>query len=140
MDSIELQAGEVKGYWEAQGWDARAIVRTSSRIDVPLSGSLIRLGQAFLLSGIAFAGSRGISRVEVSTDGGRSWKDAEILPPLSELTWSPWRLSWMPAREAEHTLVVRAVDGTGELQSGQVRPSFPRGADGYHRVRVTVAR
>jgi DMSO/TMAO reductase YedYZ molybdopterin-dependent catalytic subunit len=140
LDSIELRTGDVKGYWEGQGWDARAIVLTSSRIDVPRSGSQMRLRQAFVLSGIAFAGTRGISRVEVSTDGGGTWSDAEILPPLSKLTWSPWRLSWTPAREGEHALVVRAVDGTGELQSGQVRPSFPRGADGYHRVRVTVAR
>lgn len=140
LDSIELRARDVKGYWEAQGWDAQAVVRTSSRIDVPLSGSLVRLGQPFVVSGIAFAGNRGIRRVEVSTDGGGTWQAAEVLPPLSELSRSPWRFSWTPTQEAEHTLVVRSVDGNGELQSALSRPSFPRGADGYHRVHVTVGR
>ena len=139
LDSIELRAGDVKGYWEGQGWDAQAIVRTTSRIDVPGNGSLLRAGRAFLVSGIAFAGTRGINRVEVSTDDGRSWQAAEVMPALSELTWSSWRYSWTPAHEGEHALVVRAVDGTGAVQSHQVAPSFPRGADGYHRIRVAVA-
>jgi hypothetical protein len=76
---------DVKGYWEGQGWDAQAIVRTTSRIDVPANGSLLRVGQAFVLSGIAFAETRAITRVEVSTDDGGSWQPADVMPALSEL-------------------------------------------------------
>jgi uncharacterized protein (DUF2236 family) len=107
----------------------------------PVPGSLLQVGVRL---GATLARALGkpppVLKIQVNTDGGGSWQDSEMLPPLSGLTWSPWRLSWTPSREAEYTLMVRAVDGSGELQSAQARPSFPRGADGYHRVGVTVAR
>jgi hypothetical protein len=89
---------------------------------------------------VAFAGARGVQEVEWSADGGRSWSAAELQPPLSPLTWVLWQAVWTPPGEGAYTLVVRARDGGGELQTSQVAPSFPSGATGYHTIRVNVGR
>lgn len=138
LDEIELAAGEEGGFWEAQGWDAQAIVKTTARLDSPEDGSLVHVGEV-PLAGVAFAGARGIQAVEWSADGGRSWAQAELEPPLSPLTWTLWRATWRPGRRGAYTLVVRARDGGGELQTAQAAPSFPSGATGHHRIRVDVA-
>jgi len=139
LDEIELTAAETNGYWESQGWDRQAIVKTTARIDSPRADSLLRRG-TISVAGVAFAGTRGVSAVEWSPDGGRSWTRADLRPPLSELTWVLWTASWSPAVEGAYTLAVRALDGAGRLQTAEVAPSYPSGASGYHRVQVTIAR
>src|SRR5206468_2697445 len=44
LESIELAGQEVRGYWEEQGWDHNAIVKTTSRFDVPTDGEIIKIG------------------------------------------------------------------------------------------------
>jgi DMSO/TMAO reductase YedYZ molybdopterin-dependent catalytic subunit len=139
LDWIELTHGEQGGYWENQGFDRQAVVRTTTRLDTPRDGSLVKLG-AVALTGVAFAGDRGISAVEWSADGGRTWSPAQLQPALSPLVWTLWNATWTPDRDGAHTLVVRSRDGGGELQSSAVQSSFPRGASGYHQVRVNVFR
>ena len=68
LDVIELAKSEPTGYWEGQGWDRQAIVKTTSRIDVPADGALLKLGPIGL-AGVAFAGVRGVQAVEFSVDG-----------------------------------------------------------------------
>jgi DMSO/TMAO reductase YedYZ molybdopterin-dependent catalytic subunit len=137
LDEIELTDSESGGYWEGQGWDHQAAVKTTSRIDTPGDGALVRLGP-LQLAGVAFAGNRGVRAVELSADGGRSWAAAELSPPLSPLTWVLWQASWSPPREGAYSLQVRARDGRGELQTSQVAASYPNGASGYHTIRVNV--
>ncbi len=139
LDSIELVNHETGGYWEQQGWDHNAIVKTTSRFDVPRDGDILKLG-TISVAGVAFAGKRGIRKVEYSTDGGASWNDAPFDPPLSPLTWVLWKVSWTPASEGAYRLMVRATDGTGVLQDARVAPSYPTGASGYHTVGINVAK
>jgi len=42
------------------------------------------------IGGIAHAGARGVSKVEVQVDGGE-WREARLRAPLSGLTWVIWR-------------------------------------------------
>ena len=93
-----------------------------------------------LLAGVAFAGTRGISRVEYSTDGGRSWKEASFKAPLSPLTWVLWQAEWTPGAEGAYSLEVRATDSAGNSQPAQVAPSYPSGASGYHTVRISISK
>jgi DMSO/TMAO reductase YedYZ molybdopterin-dependent catalytic subunit len=136
LDSIEAAPRVVDGYWENQGWNRDAVVKTMSRIDVPADGAILRPPVA--VAGIAFAGARGISRVELSTDGGRSWAEADLKPPLSDLTWTLWTFGWTGAAEGQHTLQVRATDLAGAVQTADNRPSYPDGSSGYHTIRVNV--
>ena len=135
IDRIELVDDDRKGYYEQQGWQAQR-AHTMSRIDVPAKNATV--GEQVEVRGVAFAGDRGISKVEVSTDGGRSWREAEIGYHPSPLTWALWSFAWSDATAGEHELVVRATDGAGERQSAVEESSVPDGATGLHRVPVRV--
>jgi DMSO/TMAO reductase YedYZ molybdopterin-dependent catalytic subunit len=139
LDSITVVDHESGGYWEQQGWDHNAVVKTMSRFDVPADGDIAKLGPV-LLAGVAFAGSRGISKVEYSTDGGKTWTEAPFQPPLSPLTWVLWQTQWTPTAEGAYTLQVRATDKTGAVQTSANANSYTSGASGYHTVRIAVAK
>jgi hypothetical protein len=53
-----------------------------------------RGGQTYVpIGGIAHAGAKGISKVEIQIDNA-PWEAAELREPLSELTWVIWRYDW----------------------------------------------
>ena len=139
LDSIDVVNQESGGYWEQQGWDRNAVVKTTARIDMPVDGSLVKLG-VVSVSGVAFAGTHGINKVEFSTNGGSSWSEAPFKPPLSNLTWVLWKADWAPAREGAYKLMVRATDGVGAAQDPRSAPSYPSGASGYHSIHIDVSR
>jgi DMSO/TMAO reductase YedYZ molybdopterin-dependent catalytic subunit len=138
LDSIELATGEAQGYWEQQGWDHNAVVKTTSRIDVPGDGDIVKAGE-IEIGGVAFAGKRGISKVEYSTDGGSSWSGAGFDSPLSPFTWVVWRATWTPAAHGAYTLQVRATDASGSLQDSKGAPSYPSGSSGFHTIHVNIS-
>jgi DMSO/TMAO reductase YedYZ molybdopterin-dependent catalytic subunit len=72
---IELAAEAIDGYWVRRGWDREALVQTVARIDAPMNDTSVA-GPRLTVGGVAFAGSRGISRVEASLDGGSTWSEA----------------------------------------------------------------
>jgi hypothetical protein len=137
VEDIELATGSRNGYWENQGWNPDAAVQTMSRVDSPPEGSLLKAGQIDV-SGVAFAGKRGIGSVEISADGGRSWAPAVVKAPLSNLTWVTWTATWSAAAAGQYRLLVRARDGKGDLQSASASPSYPDGSSGYHSVQVSI--
>src|SRR5579864_4573584 len=139
LQTIDLVDHESGGYWEQQGWDHNAVVKTTARIDSPQDGAIVKLNP-LSIAGVAYAGSRGIDKVEYSTDGGSTWQAAQLSAPLSQYTWVLWQAAWTPPSEGAYTLVVRATDGSGALQSTQSSASFPNGASGYHTIGVDVSR
>ena len=95
------------------------------------------LGASEVLSigGMAYAGARGIDKVEVQVDDG-PWSEAQLVaPPLGPLTWVLWRYDW-PYRSGRHTFRVRAYDGTGAPQDTTVHPPHPDGATGLHEKKI----
>src|SRR5438270_2613021 len=138
LDSIDVVNQEARGYWEQQGWDHNAVAKTTARFDLPRDSEILRLGP-MEIGGVAFAGTRGISKVEYSTDGGSSWNVAPFDPPLSPLTWVLWRATWTPAKEGAYRLLVRATDAAGAPQDSRDAPSYPSGASGYHTIQVSIS-
>jgi DMSO/TMAO reductase YedYZ molybdopterin-dependent catalytic subunit len=134
---IELAAEPIDGYWVRRGWDPEALVKTIARIDTPMNGASLP-GPRLEVGGVAFAGSRGISRVEASLDGGTTWREAGTRPPLGSSTWIQWAVEWEDASPGTHTVLARATDGIGALQTREETGSFPLGATGYHRASVDV--
>ena len=134
---IEVTQEDYKCYWQQRGWSDKAKVLIMSRIDAP--GSYQELaGPQHEIRGIAFAGSRGIKKVEVSTNGGRAWATAQIDPPLSSDTWALWHYRWKVSGTGIHRILVRATDGKGRLQDSEDSPAFPDGTTGLHAVVVDV--
>jgi DMSO/TMAO reductase YedYZ molybdopterin-dependent catalytic subunit len=136
LTRVTLIDEEHFGYWQQRGWDQRARLKTTCRIDVPTHGDVLAEGR-HRLHGFAFAGDRGISRVEVSTDGRETWADAVLSAPLSPWSWVLWHFDWH-AREGEYELRARATDGEGVVQEAEIAPPKPDGASGYHGVAVRV--
>jgi DMSO/TMAO reductase YedYZ molybdopterin-dependent catalytic subunit len=125
--AIEAVAEDYSGYWPERGWVEQAWVQTEAVIDS------IEAEQAGTvnLAGIAFAGARGISAVEVRVDDS-GWERAALNRPLSPLTWVQWSHTFPGLDPGEHTCQARAVDGRGQLQPAAVAEPFPAGATGYH--------
>ena len=136
LTKIELVDYDFKGFWQQRGWSDEAIINTMSRIDVPGRRTPLAEGTVSV-SGIAFAGDRGISQVEISTDGGKTWQPATVKEALSPYSWVLWTAEWNAAR-GNHTLIVRATDGTGEVQTSEEASPLPDGATGHHSVVVRV--
>ena len=146
LTEIELVDKVYEGYWQRLGWANNAEDKTGSSILIPgqaparqrfrkLDETEVTLhGGKVPISGIAFAGDRGISKVEVSTDGGTSWKTAKIKDPLSQYTWILWTAGYVPPNKENYGIVVRATDKTGKIQTTEMSPPFPNGATGYHTI------
>ena len=150
ITEIELVDKVYEGYWARNGWTNVATEDTHSFIVIPgqapvrdrfrnldIENINIVPGQKVPVAGIAFAGDRGIAKVEVSTDGGVTWKSAIIKDPLSKYTWVLWTAGFTPATaQGNYRIVVRATDKTGKIQTAEVRPPFPDGATGYHMINI----
>jgi DMSO/TMAO reductase YedYZ molybdopterin-dependent catalytic subunit len=150
ITEIELIDRVYEGYWQKKGWANNAQYNTHSYIVIPgnapvrkifrnLGSVNIVVGEQIPIAGVAFAGDREISRVQVSTDGGATWRDARIKNPLSPYSWVIWATELDVTSKANYKIVVRATDKTGKIQTGEVREPFPNGATGYHMIDVQAS-
>lgn len=126
---------DTTSFWEKRDWAGEVPVKTMSRLD-PRRG--VAAGTDVELTGIAFAGKRGITKVEVSLDGGASWVKCELVTPQAPGVWSLWRYEWRTPSPARYTLEVRATDGGGLTQTAHRQGASPDGASGYDREPVRV--
>lgn len=160
---IELIDEAYLGYWESKPegkpfkWSDDAIATVNSRIDAPLSvwddvkdpanGGVTYTfqtlrgnpGQEYLIHGVAMAGERAVARVEVSTDGGRTWQDAHITTRPEANVWVTWAYTWALPASGRYEILARATDWAGMSQ-----PRTDTGVDlydgrtGWHSVPVDV--
>ena len=148
ITGIEVTAQTYAGYWQQRGWENDAHYNTESWIVTPGASQVdqrfgigglttVPLG-GVAVAGMAFAGDRGIERVEVSSDQGKTWTQASIKDPLSGNTWVLWKAEWNPTSAGSYKLTVRATDGKGAVQTAVISDPFPNGVTGYHVVDVGV--
>jgi len=123
-------------YWTPRGWSERGPIKLQSRIDVPRAGRQIEAGDA-VIAGMAWYQHIGVDGVEVRVDGG-PWQAAELASAISTDTWVQWSVPWV-AETGAHTIECRAVAVDGEVQTDDPAPPAPDGAQGWHRIDVTVA-
>lgn len=138
ITEFEFLAQDAEGYWVRRGWDKQALVKTTSVIDTVAVESAVTSGEQTLIpiGGIAWSGDRGISKVEVQMDGGE-WTEAQLRAPVSDRTWTIWRIDW-PFSPGEHIFGVRATEGDGTPQIEAPANVHPSGATGYHTVRKAM--
>jgi DMSO/TMAO reductase YedYZ molybdopterin-dependent catalytic subunit len=135
---ITVQKSHTEGFYESQGWDRTAVVKTLSRIDSPVKGDTVTPGQPVMMQGIAFGGLRGVSKVEVTTDGGTNWQPATITATPSPQSWVLWEFPWTPPAHGNYMLGVRCYEGNGTVQPTKVEANFPSGVAGVHFIAVTA--
>ncbi|MEZ3143780.1 molybdopterin-dependent oxidoreductase [Halobaculum sp. MBLA0143] len=144
LAEFEFTTEDRQGYWEKRGWHGTGPVHTVAK----LHGVETTDGRV-VVGGHAYAGTRGLSAVEVSTDGGETWTEATLSEPLpgrvpadgdppEEVvagTATDAARLWRHEYEAtaDHEVVVRAVEADGTVQprrQGDGEP-FPSGATGW---------
>jgi len=130
--SIEAIDEWEAGYWVVRGWDRKARVKSTSVIDTVAVDSVMNVNDQKLIpvGGIAYAGARGISRVDIKLDDG-NWQTAELRTPFSSTTWVIWRYN-LPFQEGKHTLSVHCYEGDGTAQISIQEDSYPSGATGLN--------
>jgi sulfane dehydrogenase subunit SoxC len=90
------------------------------------------------LEGRAWSGWAAIERVDVSSDGGRSWAEAELRAPVGEFAWCGWSYEW-EAQPGDHELWCRASDAAGHEQPTVAEWNYDGFCNnGVQRVRVVV--
>ncbi|CCG04669.1 sulfite oxidase [Blastococcus saxobsidens] len=116
----------------------RALLAPPGWPDFMTRERFVRAGAA-PLSGRAWSGRAAITRVEVSTDGGRTWDDAVLAPadPAHPFSWRAWTYDWTAAAGV-HELIVRATDeqGTQPVEQEWNRQGMANNL--VQRVAVTV--
>lgn len=78
-------------------------------------GQVVRAGATLGLRGIAFSGGDGIAQVQVSADGGATWRQARLGEDLGRYSFREWRLE-LPLAKGTHQVKVRAFTPGGETQ------------------------
>ena len=79
-------------------------------------GDRLRTGAQTLASGIAFGGDAAVSRVEFSSDGGKSWQDTQLGTDEGKYSFRQWQVRFSPPAPGEHVLMVRCTSGSAEVQ------------------------
>ena len=90
-------------------------MEAKSVITFPSGGQTLPAVGLYELTGLAWSGNGKIERVEITTDGGRSWTAAQLQEPRLPIALTRFRMSWrFEGREA--VVASRATDETGYVQ------------------------
>jgi DMSO/TMAO reductase YedYZ molybdopterin-dependent catalytic subunit len=98
-------------------------LEVKAQIARPAPFEVVPAGMAYRVFGAAWTGESEVSRVEVSTDGGKSWAPARLLESAVAHAWRFWEYSWQaPATPGRQVLLARATDKRGRTQPLQRDP------------------
>ena len=109
-------------YWE--GRDGLPIqllpvgeMEVKAQVARPALHEVVPAGSVYRIHGAAWAGEAAVSRIQVSTDGGRRWKAARWIGEGRRHAWRLWEYEWRtPARAGLYSVMARAVDDQGRGQ------------------------
>lgn len=138
LSAIEVVTDDRLGFWEKRGWSDEAVVHTMSRLDFPGSHDRLSVSSTIVVAGVAYAGARGVSAVEVSTDDRRTWTAARLGRRIADASWRRWAFAWHPPKAGWYRISVRASDERGVGQVEDEQESLPLGATGLHTQQVEV--
>ena len=126
-----------QGYWQTSDygyWDhldgkpvRRALreVKVKSEIARPAVYETLAPNRVYTVSGAAWAGETEVTEIAVSTDGGRTWAEAEFLDPAQRHAWRRWKFDWLtPKTPGRYTLMARAKDANGSGQPDTHDPNY----------------
>lgn len=130
-----LSDADTTSYWEKRGWAGEVPIKNYSRVNPPRE---VLGGKLNELNGVAFAGARGIARVEISFDGGQRWQECQLETPGQPHVWSLWSYRWQQPTSGKHTVMVRTIDLEGKIQTAERSRPYPDGASGYHTLSIDV--
>lgn len=126
---IELVNTPFRGYFNAQRYifvDANGQTVGSVRempvksvIASPPDGARLAV-ESQRITGFAWSGTGTIERVDISTDGQRTWSPAKLIRGSGPLAWTRWEYNWTPPGRGSFGLAARATDSAGNTQPREV--------------------
>lgn len=99
----------------------------------PEPNQSIAVGQQTDVQGVAFDGGYGITKVELSSDSGKTWMPAKLWPDLGKYSWRRWHYSFAPAQKGNYYLQVKATNAKGQTQ-----PMHQWNRSGFMRNEVEI--
>jgi DMSO/TMAO reductase YedYZ molybdopterin-dependent catalytic subunit len=106
---------------------------------VPEKDQDVSLGDTLAIQGVAFDYGAGIARVEISTDGGKTWADAKLEKEIGKYSFRRWRYEWKPTKAGQYAVQCKATNRDGKTQVTEQwnRSGYLRNV--IQQVNVTVA-
>jgi sulfane dehydrogenase subunit SoxC len=108
----------------------------NSVITFPSGGQRLAARGFYEITGLAWSGGGVIRRVEISADGGRTWKDAELQQPILRMAHTRFRFPWNWNGQ-EAVLQSRATDERGDVQPSLAELGKIWGVDSDYWLSVT---
>jgi DMSO/TMAO reductase YedYZ molybdopterin-dependent catalytic subunit len=108
----EIKAGKVKTI-------PIELMPVRSFLISPDGSSKIPAGMSVTLRGIAFSGFGRVSSVEISDDGGKTWRSAQLGEDHGTYSFRTWEAPWTAKSPGKYTLAVRATDEKGNTQTDE---------------------
>lgn len=108
-------------FWKRDGEHAHLTplseMQLKAEIAQPKVGDTVRTDSNVRVHGAAWTGDGEVTKVELSTDGGSTWRDAKFLGESKPNAWRLWEFDWKtPAELGKTTLIARATDSAGRTQ------------------------
>ncbi len=133
VDQPYMTAYETAGYTDLMP-DGKArrftfVMEAKSVITRPAGGQQLSGPGFYEISGLAWSGRGRITRVEISTDSGKNWQDAQLNEPVLPKALTRFHLPWWWSGEAT-SLESRCTDETGYLQPTREQLVGVRGLNG----------
>ncbi len=136
LNEIKVYADTFKGYWMDKAYLVPKGVRNGnekpdslaknlvpiSRLDVrsifvsPEPQTVISLGKSTEIQGLAFDGGDGITKVEISSDSGKTWITTRLDASLGNYSWRRWRYDFKPGKSGTYKFFVKATNTKNETQ------------------------
>ena len=121
LGSLEVSLTPLQSPWNTRWYRGLTVQPVKSAFELAWD-AVLPVGRWTTLTGRAWSGHAPIARVDVSTDGGASWRAARLRGPNLPHVWTRWELPWTPP-EGRHELLARATDRTGLTQPDTVPPN-----------------
>lgn len=134
---IEVIDMPMKDYWEDRGWDCSPPMQVDSTIFFPKKNQKFKVGEPVKVGGAAFGGKR-ISRVELTSDGGKTWSVAKIVKTRDvDNVWVFWQGELTFAEKGNYKINARATDIMGNVQE-EKDPTKYDGTGDWPLVKVRI--
>lgn len=112
-----------------------------SIITRPGTGARVGVGEAVTVRGHAWSGKGDVARMDVSTDFGQTWRQAELKAPTNRFAWQRWTADVTLPEAGYYEVWARATDRDGVMQPPVVPGWNPRGYGNnmQHRIALFAA-
>jgi DMSO/TMAO reductase YedYZ molybdopterin-dependent catalytic subunit len=135
--SMEVLDEVDKDYWEVRGWDCSPPMAVDSTIFFPKKKTTAKVNQPLVMGGAAYGGTR-IAKVEITTDKGKSWKEANIVKKMdADNVWIFWEAELIFPKKGKFTVNVRSTDIHGNVQQ-ETDPDRYNGSNDWPVRKVNI--